>query len=125
MPELRPSLGVGMLSLQSRIVDENGKPTLEFHRMIERLVAMNADDGILAATIRGADRTGDYDAIRTQIESLTQGVNEAIAGSMAAKNAANDAAALILANAREQYILSPRGHLGTVESLAKVVNCFR
>jgi hypothetical protein len=84
MPELRPQLSAAMTSLQSPIVDKDGKPTLGFHRMLERMVAMIGNDEPFIALAQQElpsreveELRAELDAVRAVAENAADNVSQA------------------------------------------------
>ena len=77
MPELRPQLSAAMTSLQSPIVDKDGKPTLAFHRMLERVVAMIGNDEPFIALAQQELPSREIDELRAEIATLRAAADSA------------------------------------------------
>ena len=91
MTELRQQLGATMPDASQPIVDENRVPTLDFWRVIERLVAMNAvDETFINEVFQNTDRV-DVDELKTLIALLQSDVNAAIDAANQASQAAGSA----------------------------------
>lgn len=107
MPDLRPQLSASMVSLQQRIVDEHGRPTIDFYRMLERLVAMNANDDIFALGIGSQSQTRDIETLQAQIALLEQAVGAASETAERAIEAAEDAFTRAMSRADEDQMFRP------------------
>jgi hypothetical protein len=117
MPVLRPQLGAVMPSLQVPIVDKNGKATLEFHRLIERLVAMNSQDEPFIALAQNEQTQIRMDELRAEIGDAKRAAGDAL--DVAARNAdqLEDVRQELATALIEAEMMRPRGALAELETV--------
>jgi hypothetical protein len=112
MPELRPQLSAAMTSLQSPIVDKDGKPTLGFHRMLERMVAMIGNDEPFMLTVNQESSRTELDEIKAELASLRAAVDDGANGLQGAREEAQTQLQQITGAIEEAALLGrPSGSL--------------